>query len=143
MTGIYTASAALILINNYIGSYRHPLTKSKKKNSSNSNNGNEYQEDASPISNEFSSHDYYVYYHHYVIDSLFHGNRKVIIAAVFLYIIIGAVQGFIAGSVVGVLIAAIYNSTQFKVTTWIPFVYSIIITLYNISSSYSFTVKSL
>lgn len=82
-------------------------------------------------------------YQHYFVNSLFAGNRKILIFTVFAYIVIGAFQGFVAGSVVGVLIAAIYDSAQFKVTTWIPFVYSLIITLYNIADSYSFTVKNL
>lgn len=139
MTGIYTASACLFLITHYIGSSRHPTFKSDEA-------GND------PRNHNFALHEMnynHLYqttmstYQHYFVNSLFAGNRKILIFTVFAYIVIGAFQGFVAGSVVGVLIAAIYDSAQFKVTTWIPFVYSLIITLYNIADSYSFTVKNL
>lgn len=57
------------------------------------------------------------------------------------YIIWGAFNGFVAGSVIGVIIAALYNSTQFRVTTWIPFVWGVIILIYAIVSSYKFYIK--
>ncbi|KAG0675478.1 hypothetical protein C6P40_005139 [Pichia californica] len=139
MTGVYTASAGIFLITHYIRSYRHPAIRREF-------------EDSEDIENDIELHNMnynHLYktkistYQHYFVNSIFVGNTKMHIFTILAYIFVGAFQGFVAGSVVGVLIAAIYDSAQFKVTTWIPFVYALIITLYNISDSYSFTVKNL
>lgn len=140
MTGVYTASACLILITHYVGSYRNPLFQEDevKADSHCENNVELHEINYNHIYEPTKST-----YHHYFVNPMLSANKKVLIFTAFTYIIIGAFQGFVAGSIVGVLIAAIYNAAQFKVTTWIPFVYSLVITLYNIASSYSFTVKSL
>lgn len=137
MTGTYTAAASIFLITHYIRLHRHPALT---KNEAESNN----------IELELHEMNYnHLYkttistYQHYFVNSIFAGNTKLHLLTIFVYIIVGAFQGFVAGSIVGVLIAAVYDSAQFKVTTWIPFVYSLIITLYNISDAYSFTVKNL
>ncbi|GMF08166.1 unnamed protein product [Ambrosiozyma monospora] len=70
-------------------------------------------------------------------------RRKNLLAIFFLYIFVGAIQSFVSGSLVGLLICAIYKSGAFKMNTWIPCVYGIIITLYNVITSYSLTIAIL
>ncbi|GMG19743.1 unnamed protein product [Ambrosiozyma monospora] len=70
-------------------------------------------------------------------------RRKSLLAIFFMYIIVGAMQSFVSGSLVGLLICAIYKSGAFKMNTWIPCVYGIIITLYNVITSYSLTIAIL
>ncbi|VEU20953.1 DEKNAAC101841 [Brettanomyces naardenensis] len=74
-----------------------------------------------------------------LISRMVTSNKKYLPLVVVVYIIVGAFEGFVAGSLIGVLVSAIYNSGQFKMTTWLPFVYSLIVALFNVISSYSLT----
>lgn len=139
MTGTYTISACIFLITHYIRSHRHPAILSKNSEFEDNENNIELHE----MNYNHLYQTTISTYQHYFVNSIFAGNTKLHLFTILVYILVGAFQGFVAGSVVGVLIAAIYDSAQFKVTTWIPFVYSLIITLYNISDSYSFRVKNL
>lgn len=139
MTGVYTICACIFLITHYIRSHRHPAILNKESEFEDNENNIELHE----MNYNHLYKTTISTYQHYFVNSIFAGNTKLHLFTIFIYILVGAFQGFVAGSIVGVLIAAIYNSAQFKVTTGIPFIYSIIITLYNISDSYSFTVKNL
>lgn len=135
MTGIYTVAAGMLLISHYIGLYQHPTYRKDDERIDGPDNIELCDLNYSHLGIPINQHNF--------VNSLLADNTKMLVYTIIAYILVGAFQGFFAGSIVGVLIAAIYHSTQFKVTTWIPFVYSIIIALYNISSAYSFTVKSL
>lgn len=126
MIGIYTASACIILLTHYWAIYRHPCNATLEGSEGmrrSMRGGRSYRE--------------------YFVESLFKGNTRLLVISVCLFIFLGALQGFIAGTVIGVMISAVYNSAQFKMTTGIPFVYALIITLYHVAESYSFTVKNM
>lgn len=53
------------------------------------------------------------------------------------YGILAGVEAVLAGSVVGLILGAVYNSGGFRVSTWIPFVWSLISVLVLIVSSFS------
>lgn len=53
------------------------------------------------------------------------------------YLLYGGVMGIIYGTVIGFLIATLYRSGQFAMTTWIPFCTSIAMALYEVVHSYS------
>ncbi|KAI6246807.1 hypothetical protein HI914_04926 [Erysiphe necator] len=53
-------------------------------------------------------------------------------------IIIGGIEAFLAGSVVGVVLGAVYESGYFKMSTWIPLLWGLINALFLIVSSFSF-----
>ncbi|QPG73346.1 hypothetical protein FOA43_000656 [Brettanomyces nanus] len=74
-----------------------------------------------------------------LISSMVKSNKKFLLLVVLVYLVIAAFEGFVAGSLIGVLINAIYQSGQVKMTTWLPFVYSLVVVLFNITSSYSLT----
>jgi hypothetical protein len=42
------------------------------------------------------------------------------------YAVVSAAQAFLAGSVVGGLLGAVYNAGYFKMSTWIPFVWGLV-----------------
>jgi len=42
------------------------------------------------------------------------------------YAVVAAAQAFLAGSVVGGLLGAVYNAGYFKMSTWIPFVWGLV-----------------
>jgi Putative transmembrane protein 170 len=46
-----------------------------------------------------------------------------------LYAVLAGVEAFLAGSMVGGLLGALYNSAFARMSTWIPFVWGLIITL--------------
>lgn len=173
MAGVYTASACIILITHYLGGRRRrdqsypppplsPQLQSQSQSQSQEPRPQEPQPQLLPqhsqLQTPYSQGDHielheltfnHIYdttistYNHYFASSLFSKNSKVLFLTIGMYIFIGVFQAFVAGSIIGILIAAIYTATQFGVTPWIPFVYSLIITLYNIASSYSFTVQSI
>lgn len=152
MTGLYSACALLYLFTHSVGVYRHPSYKFDN-NSYNGNNGNNNLNHTSDNDNEnieFHGMNYnHLYkstmstYQHYFVNVFFTGSLKIRIAIFCVYVVVGAFQGLFIGSIVGVLISAIYTAAQFKITTWIPFVYAIISVLFNLSSAYSFTVKTM
>jgi hypothetical protein len=53
------------------------------------------------------------------------------------YALIGGVQGFLSGSVIGVLMAAIYKAGVFSMSTWIPLCCGVFQILFNVVTSYS------
>lgn len=56
-----------------------------------------------------------------------------------IYLFVGSCQGFITGSLIGVLISEIYKSGEFGMSTWIPFAWAIIIVIFNVATSYTLT----
>ncbi|OWB74395.1 hypothetical protein B5S31_g4186 [[Candida] boidinii] len=56
-----------------------------------------------------------------------------------IYLFVGTCQGFITGSLIGVLISEIYKSGGFAMSTWIPFSWAIIIVIFNVATSYTLT----
>ncbi|RKF83127.1 Uncharacterized protein GcC1_006003 [Golovinomyces cichoracearum] len=52
--------------------------------------------------------------------------------------IIAGIEAIMAGSVVGLILGAVYESGYFKMSTWIPFVWGIINVLFLIVSSFSY-----
>lgn len=68
-------------------------------------------------------------------------NRRRVVAISLAYVSWGALNGFISGSLIGLLIAALYNASQFRLTPWIPFVWGLIIVIYTILSSYKFYIS--
>lgn len=53
------------------------------------------------------------------------------------YGIVAGVEAVLAGSVVGLILGAVYTAGGFKVSTWIPFVWSLVSVLVLIVSSFS------
>ncbi|MCJ1276552.1 hypothetical protein MMC21_004358 [Puttea exsequens] len=53
------------------------------------------------------------------------------------YAFVAGVEAVLAGSVVGLILGAVYNAGGFKMSTWIPFVWSIVNILVLILSSFS------
>lgn len=53
------------------------------------------------------------------------------------YLGIAGVESFISGSIIGLLIAAIYKAGMFGMSTWIPFVWGLIQILFMVITSYS------
>ncbi|KAF2423094.1 integral membrane protein [Tothia fuscella] len=64
-------------------------------------------------------------------------NWKVIWIVPVVYVVIGGIEAFLAGSVVGGLIGGVYNAGYFRMSTWIPFVWALINTLILILSSFA------
>lgn len=153
MTGLYLACALLYIFSHSVGLYRHPSYKFNNNNYDGNidiNNNHNHNNDHDNENIEFHGMNYnHLYqstmstYQHYFVNVFFTGSLKLRIAICCIYVLVGAFQGLFIGSIVGVLIAAIYTAAQFKITTWIPFVYAIITVLFNLSSAYSFTVRTL
>lgn len=55
------------------------------------------------------------------------------------YVLLGGIQAFASGSITGLLLAAIYQSGMFEMSTWIPFVWGMIQVLFLVITSYSMT----
>ncbi|KAF8470155.1 hypothetical protein BDZ91DRAFT_807412 [Kalaharituber pfeilii] len=55
----------------------------------------------------------------------------------FAALIVGGIEAVIGGSVVGLILAAVYNAGYFRMSTWIPFVWGVINMLVLILSSFS------
>jgi hypothetical protein len=141
MTGLYTGAAILFLLTHYFGMYRHP-SYNFKTNQDNSHMNNENIE----LHNMNYNHIYQrtiSTYQHYFVNVFSTGSIKIKIITTCMYIIVGAFQGLFIGSIIGVLIAAVYVAAQFKATTWVPFIYALIAVLYNIANAYQFTVRQL
>ncbi|KAF2277799.1 uncharacterized protein EI97DRAFT_273691 [Westerdykella ornata] len=64
-------------------------------------------------------------------------NWKLIWITPIAYVVIAGLEGLIAGSVVGGLLGAVYQSGYFKMSTWIPLVWAIINVLVLILSSFA------
>ncbi len=74
-----------------------------------------------------------------LISQMIKESTKFLLLIMATYIFIGVSEGFVSGSLIGILAGAIYNSAQLKMTTWIPFAYSLVVAVFNITSSYSLT----
>ncbi|KAI9826351.1 MAG: hypothetical protein M1832_000268 [Thelocarpon impressellum] len=53
------------------------------------------------------------------------------------YAVVAGVEAVIAGSVVGLILGAIYSAGYFRMSTWIPFIWAVINVLVLILSSFS------
>lgn len=58
------------------------------------------------------------------------------LVVVALYVVLGTIQGFLSGSIVGVLLLAIYKAGLLSMSTWIPFCWAIAGILYHICTLY-------
>lgn len=135
MCGLYTSAAALYLFTHHVESLRHPSSM-KHLNSAETNilvNEISVKPEQHRAANIQS----------YFVDTILSGKIRVSGYIVAIYIVMGALQGFVAGTAVGCMIAGIYNSGQFKITPWIPFTSGLLISIYNLMSAYSFTVRTL
>lgn len=74
-----------------------------------------------------------------LITHLTKDSKQMLILIVLSYLLIGLFEGFVSGSLLGILASAIYQSAQLKMTAWLPFVYSLMVAVFNIASSYSLT----
>ncbi|QSZ29154.1 hypothetical protein DSL72_003665 [Monilinia vaccinii-corymbosi] len=55
----------------------------------------------------------------------------------FVYALIAGIEALLAGSFVGLILGAVYNAGYFEMSTWIPFIWSLINVLVLIISSFS------
>lgn len=53
------------------------------------------------------------------------------------YAVIGGLEAFVAGSVVGGLLGGVYNAGYYEMSTWIPFFWGLVVTLVLILSSFA------
>jgi len=53
------------------------------------------------------------------------------------YLIVGGVEALLAGSVVGLILGAAYDAGDFRMSTWIPFIWALINVLVLILSSFA------
>lgn len=136
MTGLYLACSIIILITHSLIIRQNMQTKTTQTVTETGVDESTRIVTADEINNN-------PVYKNYFTNSILSGNKNTVFITVFGYIIVGAFQGFLSGSIVGIVLGAIYDSAQFRMTTWIPFIFSLMITLYNISSAYPFTVKGL
>ncbi|KAF2084096.1 hypothetical protein K490DRAFT_69121 [Saccharata proteae CBS 121410] len=54
-----------------------------------------------------------------------------------IYAVVGGIEAFVAGSVVGGLLSGVYTAGYFSTSTWIPFVWALVITTVLILSSFA------
>lgn len=52
------------------------------------------------------------------------------------YVIIGGVQGIASGTIVGLILSAVYRSGLFSMSTWIPMCAGVMQILFNVVTSY-------
>ncbi|KAF2634798.1 hypothetical protein P280DRAFT_554324 [Massarina eburnea CBS 473.64] len=64
-------------------------------------------------------------------------NWKFIWITPVVYLVVGGLEGFIAGSVVGGLLGGVYQAGYFRMSTWIPFVWALVNALVLILSSFA------
>ncbi|KXL46541.1 MAG: hypothetical protein FE78DRAFT_70042 [Acidomyces sp. 'richmondensis'] len=55
-----------------------------------------------------------------------HQNWKAIWVVPVVYLVIGGIEGLIAGNVVGGLLSGVYSAGYFRMSTWIPFSWGLI-----------------
>jgi len=53
------------------------------------------------------------------------------------YLVIGGIEALFAGSVVGLILGAVYQAGYFHMSTWIPFIWALVNVLVLILSAYS------
>ncbi|KZF21585.1 hypothetical protein L228DRAFT_269055 [Xylona heveae TC161] len=54
-----------------------------------------------------------------------------------IYVVVGSIEAIIAGSIIGGLLSAVYDAGSFKMSTWIPCIWSFINVLILILSSFA------
>ncbi|CCE78081.1 Piso0_000694 [Millerozyma farinosa CBS 7064] len=67
-------------------------------------------------------------------------SKVSIIGCLFLtlfYVVIGLIQGFCSGAVIGLIISAIYKAGSMSMSTWIPFCWGLTEILYAVFASFS------
>ncbi|KAF1961711.1 hypothetical protein CC80DRAFT_488147 [Byssothecium circinans] len=64
-------------------------------------------------------------------------NWRLIWITPVIYVGIGSIEGFIAGSAVGGLLGGVYQAGYFTMSTWIPFVWALVNALVLILSSFA------
>ncbi|CAZ85377.1 unnamed protein product [Tuber melanosporum] len=62
---------------------------------------------------------------------------KLSIGVPLFYVVVGGIEATIAGSIVGSILGAVYQAGYFRMSTWIPFVWSVINLLVLLLSSFS------
>ncbi|OJD18378.1 hypothetical protein AJ78_01622 [Emergomyces pasteurianus Ep9510] len=62
---------------------------------------------------------------------------KIVWAVPVVYLLIAGLEGLLAGSVTGLILGAVYEAGNYKMTTWIPFSWAAINTLVLILSSFA------
>lgn len=133
MCGLYICAALLFVFTHHVGSPNPSREMEVDENEPNTVLHHRIEHEPNITANIQS----------YFVDTMLSGRFSVSGYIIAIYIVMGSLQGFIAGSAVGCMIGAIYNSGQFKVTPWIPFTFGLLIAVYNLLSSYSFTVRTL
>lgn len=69
--------------------------------------------------------------------------NKVALLAPLVYLFFGMLLGVLSSAIVGYSLAAVYSVGLFRMSTWVPFLWSIVITLVTIIGSYSTIVDVL
>ncbi|KAF2015509.1 hypothetical protein BU24DRAFT_179696 [Aaosphaeria arxii CBS 175.79] len=64
-------------------------------------------------------------------------NWKLIWITPIFYVVVGGIEGIIAGSIVGGLLGAVYQAGYFKMSTWIPFIWALVNAVVLILSSFA------
>ncbi|KAL8914524.1 MAG: hypothetical protein Q9171_000877 [Xanthocarpia ochracea] len=64
-------------------------------------------------------------------------NWKMMFGIILIYALLAGVEALMAGSIVGLLLGAVYKAGAFRMSTWIPFIWAIINALVLILSSFS------
>lgn len=64
-------------------------------------------------------------------------NWKIMLGVMAVYSMLAGVEALMAGSVVGLLLGAVYKAGGFRMSTWIPFIWAVINALVLILSSFS------
>ncbi|ORX88175.1 hypothetical protein K493DRAFT_236946 [Basidiobolus meristosporus CBS 931.73] len=54
-----------------------------------------------------------------------------------LFVFLGLISAFFTGSLTGCILGVVYKAGSFRMSTWIPFLWSLILTLIGILNSYS------
>ncbi|OAX82317.1 hypothetical protein ACJ72_03328 [Emergomyces africanus] len=62
---------------------------------------------------------------------------KIVWTVPVIYILIAGLEGLLAGSITGLILGAVYEAGNYKMTTWIPFSWAAINTLVLILSSFA------
>lgn len=72
-----------------------------------------------------------------VCAALSHRRTPTAVVLIAVYLLFAGVQGFIAGTVAGFLIGAIYRSGLFAMSTWIPLCVAVVQILFDVVMGYS------
>ncbi|KAF1847516.1 uncharacterized protein K460DRAFT_374566 [Cucurbitaria berberidis CBS 394.84] len=64
-------------------------------------------------------------------------NWKLVWIAPVMFVLVGGIEALISGTIIGGLLGGVYQTGYFEMSTWIPFVWAVIITLVLILSSFA------